>query len=260
MDNIIKLLKFMIIALICMLCMCEIDYLANFEIDTENPQVWKESVMASNLKQQLSDIDKLDAKFRNDTMVRNIKIKQAEEQARAERIKECHHKINVLVSMTDCEEKYDYYKSLLTEYPDLMVQGKTIYDEFTEDEIYLICRVVESEVGGGDFGSKSHVAEVVLNRCKYERFGKNVTEVITRPGQFYYKKTKISSDTLDAVEYAYLFNTEVKGAIYFQKGKRNKWSKQPFILKDAVGHCFYGPDEVVQDVEYAIIDEQMISL
>ena len=124
----------------------------SFEIDTENPQVWKESVMASNLKQQLSDIDKLDAKFRNDTMVRNIKIKQAEEQARAERIKECHHKINVLVSMADCEEKYDYYKSLLTEYPDLMVQGKTIYDEFTEDEIYLICRVVESEAGGGDFG------------------------------------------------------------------------------------------------------------
>ena len=49
MDNIIKLLKFMIIVLICMLCMCEIDYLADFEVDTDDQQVWKESVKQTSL-------------------------------------------------------------------------------------------------------------------------------------------------------------------------------------------------------------------
>lgn len=85
--------------------------------------------------------------------------------------------------------------------------------------------------------------------------------MITRPGQFYYKQTRISEDTLDAVEYAYLFETDVKGAIYFQKGKRDKWSKQPFILKDDIGHCFYGPKESTQtDTIFAEISDQLVLL
>lgn len=259
----IRLVEFVIVAFICMICLFGAAHISDVihNDNCTNFKIKQEVILSYNLKHQLSDIDTLDNDYRISEMSYRIASKQAEEYTKEKRIQSCKHKLNILANMTDCKERYEYYKLLLSEYPDLIVQKETIYNNFTEDEIYLICRVVESEAGGGDFGSKSHVAEVIFNRCNYERFGKNITEVITRPGQFYYKQTRISEDTLDAVEYAYLFETEVKGAIYFQKGKRNKWSKQPFILKDDIGHCFYGPKESTQtNPIFAEISDQLVLL
>ena len=49
----------------------------------------------------------------------------------------------------------------------------------------LMCRLVEAEAGNQDSVIKTKVAAVILNRVKYpDKFGDNIMEVMTAPGQF----------------------------------------------------------------------------
>lgn len=132
------------------------------------------------------------------------------------------------------------YKLVLETYEDYIDPPETVYDYYTEDEIYLIQRMVETECYQQKFMSKVDVAHVALNRLEHEKFGDTAQEVI-KPGQFVFTRTKISEETVLAVEYAFMFGSNFEGALYFHSNsKSDRFSGCDYIGTDEAGHHFYG--------------------
>ena len=140
----------------------------------------------------------------------------------------------------DKEEWYLGYKQLICEYEEYLDFNEAVYDVFTDDEIYLIQRCVETEVYQCSFDAKVNVASVIFNRINDGRFGKTVKEVITNPGQFAWHRTKISDSTVLAVEYAFEIGDTTGGCIAFRSDRKpEKWGKWVYRFSDSAVHHFY---------------------
>lgn len=138
------------------------------------------------------------------------------------------------------KEWFKIYKELSQEYAEWINLPETIYDVFSEEEINLICRVVETETFDQDFDSKVNVACVVFNRLESGKFGDSITEIVTSPKQFAYGRKKITESTILAVEYAYVMGDTTDGALFFHSNKKtDTFCGANFIFQDEVGHCFY---------------------
>lgn len=131
------------------------------------------------------------------------------------------------------------YNALLAKYEQLNSK-KHITNKYSQQEIALMQRCVETEVHGGDFNSKANVASVILNRVndKQDRFGGSITEVITSKNQFAYSKTKITEETKLAVEFAYMKDT-TNNCLWFHSYKKAGKFYGTYQFTDAVGHHFY---------------------
>lgn len=142
------------------------------------------------------------------------------------------------VSMIPYEISVDYlnkYKELLAKYK----MSNDIRDYFTDDEIYLMQRCIETEVFGGKFDCKVHVASAIMNRLSHNGFPNNVTEVITTPRQFAYFRTNITESTKLALEYAILVGDTVNGCFSFRSDiKPMEWYGWKYQFSDEV-HNFY---------------------
>ena len=123
-------------------------------------------------------------------------------------------KLSELDSITDKKEKILAYIDMEEEWGSYSLTPSRISQVFTEEEIYLIARCVETEVFDRDFESRVNICSVVLNRLNDEEFGDTVAEVII-PGQFAFWRTEITEDTWLAIEYAYVFGSEVDDALWF---------------------------------------------
>lgn len=136
------------------------------------------------------------------------------------------------------------YKDLTYEYVEWVNLPETVYDVFSEEEINLICRVVETETYDQDFDSKVNVANVVFNRLDDGRFGDTITEIITAtdPKQFVYGRKKITESTIWAVMYAYEMPDTTQGALYFHSFEEAKptFNRASYLFTDQCGHHFYG--------------------
>jgi spore germination cell wall hydrolase CwlJ-like protein len=143
------------------------------------------------------------------------------------------------------EEWFKTYKELSQEYSEWVKLPETIYDAFSEEEINLICRVVETETFDQDFDSKVNVACVVFNRLESGKFGNSITEIVTNPKQFAYGRKKITESTILAVEYAYVMGDTTQGALYFNSFKEapEVFNGANYIDTDKAGHHFYKPKE-----------------
>lgn len=145
-----------------------------------------------------------------------------------------------LDSITDNKERFLAYKALIAEYSEWVDPPETIYDVYTEDEIYLMQRCIETETFEQSFDSKVNVANVILNRIEDGRFGNSANEIITSPKQFAFGRKNISEDTKLALEYAYMFEDTTDGALYFHSlSYRPKFSGANYIFTDNAGHHFY---------------------
>ena len=122
----------------------------------------------------------------------------------------------------------------------IKITDQSVYDAFTEDEVYLICRMVETENHGCCFTSKVHCAETAFARLRDGKWGANMTQIITSPGQFVYSRKNITPDTLAAVNYAYQYQTETENAVMFKIGKQKSWSGYGYILTDPENQSYYG--------------------
>ena len=131
------------------------------------------------------------------------------------------------------------YNSLLAKYEQLNGK-KHITNKYSQQEIALMQRCVETEVHGGDFNSKANVASVILNRVndRQDRFGNSITEVITSKNQFAYSKTKITEETKLAVEFAYMKDT-TNSCLWFHSYKKAGKFYGTYQFTDTVGHHFY---------------------
>lgn len=155
-------------------------------------------------------------------------------------IQEMQEKMSEIESIEDSKEWFLAYKDIVFEYAEWIDPPETIFDYFTEDEVNLICRVVETETYQCDFDSKVNVANVVINRLESGRFGDTVEEIITTERQFAYWREIITEDTILAVMYAYEMEDTTFGALYFHSNeKTDTFCGNEFIFQDEAGHNFY---------------------
>ena len=139
----------------------------------------------------------------------------------------------------DNEEWFIAYKDLIKEYSEWVDPPETIYDYYTEDEVYLMQRCIETETFEQDFNSKVNVASVILNRIASEEFANSVSEIIVK-GQFAFVRKDISEDTVLALEYAFMIGDTTDGALYFHSNpKTETFNGAEFIFTDDAGHHFY---------------------
>ena len=145
--------------------------------------------------------------------------------------------------LSQIENKKDWYlcyKGFLEDYPEFD-RGSTLYDRYTDEEIYIMQRVIETEVYGKDFDAKANVASVILNRIEGDNnFPNDAMKVCTSPGQFVYSRKQISEDTKLALEYAAEIEDTTNGALYFNSmAPMDSWNGRTRIFTDHVGHSFY---------------------
>ena len=144
-----------------------------------------------------------------------------------------------LSSIEDNEEWFVAYKDLIEEYSEWVDPPETIYDYYTEDEVYLMQRCIETETFEADFDSKVNVASVILNRIESDEFANEVSEIIVK-GQFAFGRENISENTVLALEYAFMIGDTTDGALYFHSNpKTETFNGAEFIFTDTAGHHFY---------------------
>lgn len=118
-----------------------------------------------------------------------------------------------------------------------------IEDAYTEEEINLIERVVQSEMGACDVKEKTYVASVIFNMINHptKRFGKSVKSVIYCKNRFCKGARKINKGTKEAVRLAYEENT-APDCYAFNCHKRHgkKFAGWNYHFTDKYGVNYYG--------------------
>lgn len=149
-------------------------------------------------------------------------------------------KLKELQTIEDEQERFVAYKKLYDEYLEWCDFPETIYDCYSEEEILLIQKVVETETFQCDFMSKVNVANVIFNRVISEEFDNSITEVVTKPNQFAYGRNNISESTILAVEYAFLNEDTTNGSLFFHSNSKTEtFNKAEYVFTDDCGHHFY---------------------
>lgn len=139
------------------------------------------------------------------------------------------------------EEWFMQYKQLIKEYGDILGRPESIYDKFTQQELDLLFRVVQAEIGSEySFEQKCNVVSVIYNRLADERFGNTIGEILVghqfstiNNGAIY--KVTVDERTVLACEYVYLFGDTTNGALFFDSNGRLKYQ---FVFNDGA-HNFY---------------------
>ena len=155
-------------------------------------------------------------------------------------IQEMQEKMSKIESIEDNKEWFLAYKDIVFEYAEWIDPPETIYDYFTDNEIYLIQRVVETETYDQDFISKCNVASVIINRFESGKYGDSIESIITAPNQFSYWRKDITENTILAVEYAFQIEDTTNGCIAFRSDNNpNEWYSWHYVYTDKAGHHFY---------------------
>lgn len=139
------------------------------------------------------------------------------------------------------EEWFKQYKSLTEEYEDILGRPETIYDNFTQQELDLLFKVVQAEIGSEySFEQKCNVVSVIYNRLKDYCFGNTINEILVghqfstiSSGAVY--KVTVDEKTILACEYVYQFGDTTSGALFFDSNGRLNYK---FIFNDGA-HNFY---------------------
>lgn len=133
------------------------------------------------------------------------------------------------------------YKNIINRYSEVLDTPETVYDYFTEEEIILMWRTIETETYQASFIPKCNVASVILNRFESEDFPNDMTTIITSVNQFCYGRTIITEDTKLALEYAFEIKDTSKGGLAFRSGKKTETHcGYPYLFTDEAGHHIYG--------------------
>ena len=143
-------------------------------------------------------------------------------------------------SISDRKEWFIAYKNIIANYPDLDAP-ETIYDYYTQDELNMLFRVVQAEIGDEyTFEQKCNVASVIFNRINHDEFENEMFQVLTSD-QFEtisngrYKKVKVSEDTILACEYVFIFGDTTGGSLFFDSNNSLKYKR---TFNDGA-HSFY---------------------
>lgn len=133
------------------------------------------------------------------------------------------------------------YKQIIDEYKDIIDPPETIYDYYNEDELDMLFRVVQAEIGDEySFEQKCNVASVIFNRIAHDRFENEMLKVLTAD-QFStisngrYKEVEVSEETILACEYVFMIGDTTGGCLFFDS---NEALRYEFVFFDGA-HNFY---------------------
>lgn len=156
-------------------------------------------------------------------------------------INEMQQKMSLLDTIKDKKEWFIQYKNIISQYSQFIDPPETIYDYYSEDELDLLFRVVQSEIGDEfNFKQKCNVASVIFNRIESNSFPNEILAVLS-PDQFStvrsgkYKRVTVSNDTILACEYAFSIEDTTGGCLFFDSNGKLKYQ---FVFNDGA-HNFY---------------------
>lgn len=145
------------------------------------------------------------------------------------------------LNVTDRKEWFIGYKQIIEEYKPIVDPPETIYDYYTDDELNLLFRVVQAEIGDEySFEQKCNVASVIFNRLEHDRFENEMFKILT-PDQFStvssgrYREVDVSEETILSCEYVFMMGDTTGGCLFFDS---NGFLKYEFVLNDGA-HNFY---------------------
>jgi hypothetical protein len=157
-------------------------------------------------------------------------------------ISEATSKMKEIEKIEDPCEWFVAYKNIILEYDGIIDAPETIYDIFTDEELDLLFRVVEAEIGGSySFEQKCNVVSVIYNRIEHESFGSSINEVLS-PSQFQtirngkYRTVTVSELTILACEYAWSIDDPTKGCLFFDS---NGTLNYKFAFNDGAHNFYY---------------------
>ena len=132
------------------------------------------------------------------------------------------------------------------------LDNRKIFKDFSQEDRFILYRIVEAEAGGGDIQSKKNVAHVIFNRLKSKKFSNSVKGVVFAKHQFSpisdgrFYKVKIKDSTKEAVIKAYEEGDTTGGALYFanmaavSNQKTRAWfNSMTHLFTDSINHSFY---------------------
>ena len=163
----------------------------------------------------------------------NIKTEQAFEEA--------NKRILDINDIDDTMKWFISYKNIINDYLYILDPPEDIYDQYTNEELELLFRVVQAEVGDEySFEQKVNVASVIFNRIAHEDFPDKMKNVLSED-QFQvisdgrYKEVEVSETTILACEYSFMFGDTTDGCLFFDSNGKLKYE---FVYSDRA-HNFY---------------------
>ena len=143
-------------------------------------------------------------------------------------IEKMNQELQEINNIESLKDWFVSYKCLIEEYSYILYPPETIYDCYTDDELELLFRVVQAEVGDEyTFEQKANVASIIFNRIDHEDFPDKIYDVLSKD-QFQpisdgrYKEVEVSETTILACEYSFMFGDTTGGCLFFDSnGKLN---------------------------------------
>lgn len=195
------------------------------------PTAYEESIDNSTVTIQNEEIIHKDKKEEWEDINKEIEIV----------VEEMNHKLDEINNIQDTREWFVSYKDLIDFYSYVLDPPETIYDYYTDDELDLLFKVVQAEVGDEySFEQKVNIASIVFNRIEHEGFPDNMFNVLSEDqfqviGDGRYEEVEVSIETILACEYCFMFGDTTNGCLFFDSnGKLN----YEFVYFDGA-HNFY---------------------
>lgn len=210
-------------------------FLCFFDENKWNLRVGSETLQINNICAQSIENSVKECIYKKQISI-NIRIcdeKNIEEQMQQEMLE--------IKYIEDQKEWFLAYKDIIFKYIKWIEVPQTIFDVYTEEEITLMCRTVETECYDQDFASKCNVASIIFNRIEQGgEFGNSVTEVITKENQFAYGRENITQDTILSIMYVYEIGDTTDECIAFRSDcSPETWYGWKYSFTDDAGHHFY---------------------
>ncbi len=157
-------------------------------------------------------------------------------------IEKMNFELNKINFIEDKRVWFIAYKEIINNYSDVLDPPETIYDYYTDEELELLFRVVQAEVGDEyTFEAKVNVASVIFNRWMSDQYSGDIFAILIEKNQFQpiqdgrYKDVIVSEDTILACEYAFTIENTAQGCLFFDSNNTLNYN---YVFSDEA-HNFY---------------------
>ena len=130
-------------------------------------------------------------------------------------------------------DKQAYIIAYLNIIEDLEDAPEQPQDVMSADEYDMFCRIVEAEIGNGNFEQKCGVASAIINRYDSEIFPDSWMECFMQKsngvyqfssvGNGMYKDVSVTFSTRNAIAYSFMIEDMAQGCTYFRSGTSDSW-------------------------------------
>lgn len=140
---------------------------------------------------------------------------------------------------SDKENYIKAYLDIVNKYSKYVDTPESLEDYYTDAQIQIMLKCIETETFEAPFDAKVNVASVILNRLNRDEFPTDPIKLITDKNQFAYGRNNITEETKYALYYAWYIKDTTDGAIGFRSDcSPSKWNGWYYSSTDGY-HYFY---------------------